>query len=379
MTLITYSSKVFCHLCGTKGRKWRRNNYCELCQNTSYKPIDLTDHWGPTPGFLVAGGPSIKAVDIRQLGQRGITSLGVNNVSSVTPCRAWCFSDPQEKFHSSLFFDPSILTFCPTPKLSKSVRIQLPDKSFAFTNTKVRDCPNTVGFSRSAAFHPDTFLTSEFAQWGMGGKQYSRGEPYRSLMVECKKCKGTGKCQTCGGYRKTDKMIRTKDDPVTFGNDCEDCQQKGKPTGCCRKCTVKEDGAYKGTGLDRPYTCIATILVGLRLLCHLGCKRIYLIGVDFSVPSKEVGYGFDEGASGNPSRYNKEDHMLASVRPTLEANGIEVLNTSPISQCTAFDKVEYKLAIRDCTRNVVGVSTRGWYSKKGLPDQRKAENVDIDL
>ena len=71
--------------------------------------------------------------------------------------------------------------------------------------------------------------------------------------------------------------------------------------------------------------------------------------------------------------------MLTEIRPTLEAAGIEVLNASPISECTAFGKVDYNLAIQDCIRNVRHVSTRGWYSKAGIKEQRKAEKVEVEL
>lgn len=350
--LQTVNPKAACPACGGKSGK---RNPCDACQSSGFAPIDVSGAWsGARAGFLVCGGPSLKLVDIRQLGRRGVVSLGVNNCAAAVPVRAWTFSDPQYKFHHSLFLDPSVLTFAPTPKLKRCVRAQKKDGKWVFVKKRVGDCPSTIGYSRSAAFCPETFLTSEFAQWGMGGHQHKKGGPYLAMMPACPDCEG-GACSKCDG------------------KGCKACHPyKGKPTGKCAKCT--------GLGKVRPFTRQATMLIGLRLLCHLGLKRIYLIGVDFSRPSKEEGYGFDEAGSGGTGVYEKENRMLCMVKPYLDQAGIEVLNTSPVSSCTAFPKCSFDEAIEDCTRYTRNIKTRGWYAKEGVQDWKNVpEGKYLDL
>lgn len=296
----------------------------------------------------------MKTLDTRQLGRRGVVSLGVNNCAASVPVRAWTFSDPQFKFHHSLFLDPSVITFAPAPKLRSHIRVQRADGSFTFVNTRVADCPNTIGYARSAAFCPSDFLTSWFASWGMGGHQHKKGDQYRALMLDCKTCGKTGVCPFCNGDK------------------CAKCRigKRKKPTGECAKCA--------GVGLLRPFTRQATMLIGLRLLCHLGLKRIYCIGIDFDRPSKDEGYGFDEVGSGGTSVYEKEDKMLRMVKPHLDRAGIEVFNCSPQSRCTAFAHRDFDDAIKDCTRYMGSVRTRGWYSKKEIKSQRKAKWEELE-
>lgn len=124
------------------------------------------DMWAPCPGFLVCGGPSLKTIDLNLLKQRGVVSLGVNNVAGLAPVTAFTFSDPPEKFHHGIFFDGRIKKFVPTTKLYKRVRAKKPDGTFAFTSFNVSQCPEVYAYSRNATWEPERFLTSEHATWG---------------------------------------------------------------------------------------------------------------------------------------------------------------------------------------------------------------------
>jgi hypothetical protein len=130
----------------------------------------LRDLWRPNPGFLVCGGPSLKQLDLGFLRERGIVSMGVNNVSGYAPVRAMTFSDPPEKFHHGIFFDPAIMKLVPCPKLGKRVRAKRPDGTFGFTSLRVMDCPNVWGYHRNSIWDVPRFLTSEEATWGNGKK-----------------------------------------------------------------------------------------------------------------------------------------------------------------------------------------------------------------
>ena len=134
------------------------------------RPIDLAGLWAPNPALLVCSGPSLARHDLNRLRERGVASLGVNNAAAFAPVKAWCFSDPQTKFHQGLFLDPSVLTFAPAPKLKRRF-VAKTGRGFQVTSIRVRDCPNTCGFYRQSCFVPETFFDDWYAHWGRGKAQ----------------------------------------------------------------------------------------------------------------------------------------------------------------------------------------------------------------
>jgi hypothetical protein len=161
--------------CPECNNKRRRRKNCEACHRTGWRKNDtLEGRWSvPGAAFLVCGGPSLSTLDIEQLRGRGICSLAVNNAAGYAPVTAWTFSDPQYKFHHGCFLDPKLITFAPTPKLGKHLRIKHPDypDGFTFTDMRLADCPNTWGYGRRTLLDTDSFLTTDYAHWGWGGKQ----------------------------------------------------------------------------------------------------------------------------------------------------------------------------------------------------------------
>lgn len=175
--LLVTSSKVRCKACGGS-RRARRT--CEVCRSTGWNPIDLSNLWSPQPAFLVCAGPSLRNVDPEALRSRGVLSLGINNAGAFAPTSAWTFSDPQWKFHSAQHWDGRNLTFCPTPKLGKQIRIKTAE-GFRTVTCKAGDCPGVVGYARRTTFNAQTFLTDWWAHWGRGGKQPQEDLPFRRL------------------------------------------------------------------------------------------------------------------------------------------------------------------------------------------------------
>ena len=129
----------------------------------------LRNLWAGCAAFYVCGGPSLREIDLSFLKDRGIVSLGINNVAGYAPVRAWTFSDPASKFSSDIFLDPAILKFVPVPKLGERVRARR-DGKFAWTPYEVKHCPSVFGYNRQTLFDPQTFLTSEQASWGRSKK-----------------------------------------------------------------------------------------------------------------------------------------------------------------------------------------------------------------
>jgi len=140
------------------------------------KPIDLSGLWSPSPAFLIGSGPSLEEYPLERLRERGVVSLGINNAAARAPAKAWCFSDPQAKFHHALYLDPVVMTFAPNPKLKRKIVVKTKD-GFRSTNLRVRDCPNTYGFDRSTQFDPNEFFNTPFAHWGSGKHQPKGVEP----------------------------------------------------------------------------------------------------------------------------------------------------------------------------------------------------------
>lgn len=160
------------------------------------------------------------------------------------------------------------------------------------------------------------------------------------------------------GFRWSDNKI--KDCPNTFGFD--------------RKTSLYPDNfldtnyamwGYGGKHIgDKPFECLATMLLGIRLMCYLGCPRIYLLGVDF-LRTEEAQYSFAQKASLSNNRYNHENYMLRSVRPFIEKKGINIYNCNPESKCDAFEYRSFDDAFEDC-KSIVRepFDLTGWYEKK---------------
>lgn len=145
-------------------------------------PLRIVDRSGSTTNvlrnflsggaaFLVCGGPSLNHIDMSLLKQRGIFSLGINNVAAYAPVSAFICSDPPSKFHNGIFLDPKIMKLLPIPKLIHRkrglLRTKLSDGTFDWMETSTMDCPNTWGFERRSWLKPDdTWFIAEGAAWG---------------------------------------------------------------------------------------------------------------------------------------------------------------------------------------------------------------------
>lgn len=140
----------------------RRKNKTEVLQN-------LLAHG---KAFLICGGPSANDLPLEQLSRKGVFSLAVNNVAAHPRFRPQAFvcSDPPQKFSHSIWLDPGIMKFIPTPKLRSrrgKLRKKLPNGEFEMMKTSVIDCPNVWGFQRWSWLWPnEQFFLTEGACWG---------------------------------------------------------------------------------------------------------------------------------------------------------------------------------------------------------------------
>jgi len=122
------------------------------------------------PSFLVCGGPSAKAY-LHQLNRRGVFSLAVNNAAgNVVRPQAFVCSDPPVKFTHSVWQDPGVMKFVPSPKMTKGgrgkIRRKIDKHTFEDAGTTA-ECPNVWGFKRDPFLTPnDQFFLQDGAPWG---------------------------------------------------------------------------------------------------------------------------------------------------------------------------------------------------------------------
>ncbi len=142
--------------------------------------------------FLIGGGPSANELPLGLLGRRGIWSMAVNNAAGhpyIRPQAMVC-SDPPKKFSHSIWLDPGVMKFIPTPKMSKrrgALRRKLPDGSFVPLGMTVTECPNVWGFKRWSWLTPDEgFFLTDGACWGnheTGSKQTGQHKTVCTMLL----------------------------------------------------------------------------------------------------------------------------------------------------------------------------------------------------
>jgi len=122
--------------------------------------------------FLACSGPSANDLPLEQLNRRGIWTMAVNNMAGHDRFRPQAFvcSDPPLKFSHSIWLDPAIMKFVPTPKLAgdrAKLRRKTKQNQFEILDKRVLDCPNVWAFRREVWLKPDdSFFTSPGACWG---------------------------------------------------------------------------------------------------------------------------------------------------------------------------------------------------------------------
>ena len=285
--LFVCNPKAPCPVCnGDRDRLKRRN--CEACDGSGYFPINLNGLWAPSAAFLVCGGPSLKTLPTERLRERGVVSLAVNQVASIVPVTAWTFGDPAEKFHHGLHLDPKMITFAPLGKLRHPLNAKLPDgqwRRLGLENGKeelcLRDCPTVFGYSRDGLFEPSTFLTTTYAHWG--------GVPFHVDNIKPKNIQpnGTAICTNCQKPGLSFHSMKL-DEPVF----CNSCQSPFR---------VNDKGEFEYQHAKTH--CLASMLLGFRLLHYLGCPRIYLLGVDLWMTDEQP-YAFEQSKKARNGRYS---------------------------------------------------------------------------
>ena len=140
-----------------------------LVKNRFGRPADLCNLWGiGSAAFLLGGGPSLAQYDLTQLGQRGVMSLGINNVAAFAQVRAFVATDQPRQFHDAIWNDPSIMKFVPAARMNARTRTK---RNGVFVEGRqARRCPNVWQVLSTRTFEAAGFFDGVRATWGNNGK-----------------------------------------------------------------------------------------------------------------------------------------------------------------------------------------------------------------
>jgi len=141
-----------------------------------------------------------------------------------------------------------------------------------------------------------------------------------------------------------------------------------------RETFLSSNSAHWGSKLqpletqDGKYSKLCTMLLGMRLLHYLGCRRIYMLGVDFWVQPRDQGPGYawgDAASCSNKIWDSKIGPMMIELKPIFEAADIDIFNCNRYSRCRAFDHVPFDQAMDDCKGPVEDepLDLHDWYNK----------------
>lgn len=258
--------------------------------------------WRGCAAFFVCGGPSLNTVDYTRLSDRGVLSLGLNNVAGKVQVSAFTFNDPPEKFHHGIWRDGKILKLLPKPKLTSGkrgrTREKFADGNFKYTVERTIDYPNVWGYDRCDYFTPETFLTDPGASLGNNAKGVTKTG--RSKII----------CSMFLGLRLLHYL-----------------------------------------GVRRVYL----LGVDFNMDASAGATANYSFGETR-----------DQGACvSNNNIYATAAPMLQELRPVFDRAGFGVFNCNQYSYLRAFDYVPFEDALADCRNGVPSqpFDLQGWYTK----------------
>lgn len=125
-------------------------------------------------------------------------------------------------------------------------------------------------------------------------------------------------------------------------------------------------GVFK-TGCEKT---MCTMLLGIRLLYHLGARTIYLIGVDFKM-TEDSGYSFGQDRTPDAARNNNNQYAIINrglcnmvENGVFAKYGLQVYNCYRDSGLRAFAYVPFEKAVEDTLTDFPrSIDLSGWYEK----------------
>lgn len=267
--------------------------------NRDLRPLDIASLYKDATCFVVSCGPSLAKLDLSLLAKtRGVLTCGINNSPTVYRPNLWVFGDPPYKFHDSIWCDPAILKFVP----------------LSFMSSKPLRRKNPDG-------------SFSWMESRTGGQVFPQDMP------------------GVIGYRRSGRLDAETfltEDSVSFGRN--------------------EEWAAR----EKTWHVNNTFFSVIKILYAVGVRHVYLLGCDFSMRLEQpYVFGQSKGISGvrsNNRAYSRMNQWFTGARSEFEARGLVIENCSPESSLTAFDYVDYRVALSRvvCAQDPLDAS--GWYS-----------------
>lgn len=116
--------------------------------------------------FLVGSGPSLNRLDLTPLARPGTLTLGVNNSAKILRPHLWACVDKPSRFLPSIWRDPLIAKFVPSPFSERSIL-----KGDNTSPTLVKECPNVTYYIKGNQFCRERFLSESTLYWGDTGPE----------------------------------------------------------------------------------------------------------------------------------------------------------------------------------------------------------------
>lgn len=300
--------------------------------NDRKEEVPIKDIYQGRSAFLVCSGPSVNAMPLELLDQRGILLMGINNSMAalhyplwrgiykteqemldatmgdkwlreglmqqrqIRP-HLWTSMDGSGKFVEQIFYDPQIVKFINITHINSHFRVRNEAGELVGSPQPLQECPNVLFWNRNTHFQSTNFLTES------------------SISVGCE-----GKSQ----------------DDLGLGG------------------------------------CRVSMLPALKILYMLGVRTIYLLGCDFHMTedSESPNYAFAQsttvgGARSNNGYYATLNARFNALRPHFEEHGLRVVNTTPDSGLKSFETMNFRDAVREATAECSKpINTMDMYNSK---------------
>lgn len=134
-----------------------------------FDSISMANFYRGRAVFLMLSGPSLNALDLSLLDQRGIVTMGVNNAWTIHRPHLWTCVDDPGRFIDTGWKDPGILKLVPMCHRVRRLRVQNPDGSMRPSAFHVSQMPGVFFYRRSNHFDHERFLTGDTVCWGNDG------------------------------------------------------------------------------------------------------------------------------------------------------------------------------------------------------------------
>ena len=266
--------------------------------------------------FLIVSGPSLKTIDLSQLNQPGIITIGVNNSPAAFRPNIWVSVDDPCNFMLSIWSDPRIMKFVMHGKRNKQLWDNNAWKESPLT---VCNCPNVIYYKDNEHFKPtEEFLDESTINWG----------------------NHTERCE-CGEMR---------------------VKEKGEEKiNHCLKCNGKKFGSR------------SVMLAAIKIAYVLGFKKIFIVGADFKMDAVNT-YAWNQNRSdhsikSNNETYERLNERFAAIRPVFEKRQFYIFNATPNSNLNSFARIDFEDAVKITLSGFPDVSkdrTFGMYERKAV-------------